>query len=238
MNSSYRFSCAFIFALLTATTFAQSSERLTWNFNDPAKTQLTALNPAWTNDLDQTTTTGKGALRIRRTINTPANSFAELPASFGKQPLWILVRVSAWSLSGTTNESVRLGLSSNDEAKSPSVIAQVKFERVEKEMKLTAESFPSSLPGSSLATATVGKGAAGGGVTVLLHIDPVSRTYRASYKLAKSKDWLPLGEGTISKGRTAKFVRLGLSGPFDTNRPEQFDLDEIIVSTSDLSHEQ
>ncbi len=238
MNSSHRLRVIFIFALFAGAAYAQSGERVQWNFNDPARTELTALSPAWDNDLDQTSTTGKGALRIRRGTNTPANTFAELPASFAKQPLWILVRVADWSLSGTTTESVRIGISSNDEAKSPSVIAQVKFERVEKEMKLTAESFPSSLPDSTLAIVKVGKGAAGGGVTVLLHIDPVTRTYRASYKLANSKDWQSLGEGTISKGRTAKFVRLGLSGPLDSNRAEHFDLDDIIVSTSDLSHEK
>jgi hypothetical protein len=216
--------------LLTAVAPAQATT-ISWTFDGP-KAGLSKVTPAWQNDLGESATTGRGVFRIRRALETTPNAFFRLPEELADQPLWLLVRVSEWNLSGKSNEVVRLGFSSNDEEK-PNVVAQIKFERQEPSLLVSAESFPNTLEGSSLAAQPAGKGITGGKLMVLLHIDPKARTYRASMQTLQGKTWQPLGEGKIARNRVARYVRLGASGPFNTTSAEKFDIDEIIVSTSD-----
>lgn len=217
---------------LIVPAFAQDAASLRWTFDGP-KAPLTQLSPAWASDLDQTSTTGRGVLRIRRGLDTPPNAFIALPAEMADRPLWLLVRLSEWSLNGKSNEVIRLGFSSNDDAKSPSVVAQLKLERQEAVFQVSAESFPNTLTGSTTTPQPAGKSIAGGKLAVLLQLDPQTDTYRASIKTVQMKTWQPLGEGRISKTRVPRFLRLGLSGPFNTNSSEKVDIDEIVVSTSD-----
>lgn len=222
-------------ALLGALALPASAQDTTirWTFDGP-KAELTQLTPAWASDLGESQTTGRGIFRIRRALNTTPNAFFSIPEELADQPLYLLVRVSEWTLSGTSKEVVRIGFSSNDEER-PNVVAQLKIERTDDALAVGAESFPNTLAGSTITGQPAGKAVAGGRLSILLHVDPVKRTYRASMKPINAKSWQPLGEGKISRTRAIRFLRLGVSGAFNTNRAEKFDLDEIVISTSDPS---
>jgi len=220
---------ALVSSTFVCAAFAQETATIRWTFD--GKGTLTQQQPAWLSDLDETEATGRGVLRIRRGLNTPPNAYFPIPDELADRPIWLYARIAEWSLNGKSNEVIRLGFSSTEGDK-PNVVAQLKFERNDADFLVSAESFPASLDGSFTAPQRAGKAVAGGNLEVLLHFDPRARTYSASVKTANSKTWQPLGEGKTSKTRPARFLRLGLSGPFNTNRAEKVDIDEIVISTS------
>lgn len=220
-----------LFVLLTLASAASLAAETSyqWTFNDQPGTALTKVGGpvSWSNDLDQTATTGRGTLRIRRGHSTTPNTFAPLPAAWAQQPLWLVVRVRGWNLSGKSPELVRLGFSSSDHEKTPSVVAQIKIAREDDAVRLSAEATGG---GTNLAPVALRGAISNRTVIVVLHLDPAARTYDVNFRI-EGASWQQLGAGTIADGRAPQFLRLGVSGPFDTKRAEYFDLDDLLVTT-------
>lgn len=225
--SSRRHLCL-LFALAT---LVHAQESFRWTFDDKSGTSLAkvASPAAWSNELDQTATTGRGTLRIRRSHSTEPNTYVALPTDWRTRPLWLVARVRGWNLSGRSPELVRLGFSASAHEKSPLVVAQVKFARDGDSVRLSGEATGE---GATTLNAINLRGAVSNrAVTVALYFDPASHVYRASYRV-EGAAWQALGEGVTNSGRTPKYLRLGVQGPFDTSRSEYFDLDDLLVSPS------
>ena len=219
---------------------ALAADTWQWSFDDPAGLPLPQIEgPAqWTEQLDQTVTTGRGALRIRRGLRSIPNSYVPLPAEWRDQPLWLTLRISGWNLSGRTGETLRLGFSATAHESNPAVLAQVRITREREVVQLFGESPRGDAPlgPHPLAPATSNRP-----VTIVLYVNPSLRRYAVLYRVdgqrtllggRNSGDWRTLGEGTLTDSRKARYLRFGVVGPFNSNRSEFFDLDELIVGTA------
>lgn len=221
----------FALAALAGVVPLAAQESFHWSFDEKSGTSLAKIDGpvAWSNELDQTETTGRSTLRIRRSKSTEPNTYAPLPADWTTKPLWLVARIRGWNLSGKSPEIVRLGFSASEHEKSPRVVAQMKFSRDGDVVRLSGEATGD---GATHIEPTNMRGAVSNrAVIVALYLDPATHAYRISYRV-EGAAWQRLGEGVASASRSAKFLRLGVLGPFDTSRSEYFDLDDLLVSTT------
>lgn len=195
-----------------------------WNFDDAAGTALSgvansvALGSAWTANINASTTTGTGALRIGYNASTVANSFAPLNIEEGGV-FYARIRFAAWDLrngaaSGSTRPIFNLGLRSAASTSS-SLVADIQFTTTASQVTMLVRDAQSDFTANAVSLPT----ALPAPLTVVLKIDKTSNParYTASWALEDgqgSGGSVSGNLGSTSSARQVTHVSLAVSGNF------------------------
>jgi hypothetical protein len=227
--------------ILLITTFAASviaAPLQQWTFDDPAGTQLTmtknsvSAGAKWEPDMEASTTTGKGAFRIRRSRGQQANAYAPIQ-EVASGTAWLQVDIDGWNLTGSGAETVRFAFtSSNPGTASPFVAAQMKLERAGggKEVVLSGESFGTGTKIEKMQPFDASRTTP---LSLLLKFDADAKAYSIFFRQSSGGAWEELGSGITDAGRTGKFIRIGAAGEFATNATEFCDIGAISLTSND-----
>lgn len=203
---------------ILAVSGSSASPLFEWRFEDPVGTPLSqAANSGiaeenWEADFLDTLTDGQGNLLVRRTPDGPANSFVGL-RSLLPPVVWVVAEIEGWHFAGSSaTETLRLGLAHHPHESHPSVLAQLRLERVAADaVVIAAEGFGDGATAtldfpifSSIQTEPV---------TFVLEVNQPQLTFKLHYRVSNGP-FLFLGEGSISPDREARFLRFGLTGHF------------------------
>ncbi len=226
-----------------ATLAAQAVELHDWQFNDVAGTPVSAtvnqgINSVfWDGNIADSTTTGEGALRIRRTGGLVSRR-ADIGDNQGSPELHMTVVISGWNLTDPVDLDVgqprmRLEFLSGFAADNPTAVtASVRFERLSNgDVALQARATGTAAPGGQesdmipLFTSVQEEP-----VTIQISYNRLSHFYVVNYKVGDG-EFTELFTGTTSGIRDAESFRLAVQGDFFGDGSGFLDLDRFAIST-------
>lgn len=236
--------------LITTTALAIGSlsvnaiELHDWQFNDIAGTTMSgAVNQGlhgtfWDGNLADSTTTGEGTMRIRRSGNLVSRR-ANIGDNQGSPELHMTVVIAGWNLTDPIDPEVgqpRLRfefLSGFAEDNPTAATATVRFERfADGQVGLQAYATGTAAPGGQSSEMTpLFTSVQEQPVTIQITYNRLSHFYVVNYKVGDG-DFIQLFTGTTSGVRDAESIRLAVQGDFQGDGTSFLDLDRFVVSTA------
>ena len=214
-----------------------------WQFNDPADTELTDVANAvsggvgWSDDINQSATTGDGVFRVRREVGQQGSSWANIP-SITNGSFSLIVDIAGWNFASEgENEEFRLGFTNNEGVQ---LTAQVTLERTGvDEIELSGQAFLSGDGATPITSQTIAAFSDEQTDPVALRVDydATANTYAIFYKVnGTSTDsnvsWTPLGAGNTSTVRDGNYIRMNFNNSFSTEGAH-FDVSRIYLMSSE-----
>jgi poly(3-hydroxybutyrate) depolymerase len=237
-----RFHSSALGAVLTGLCLPLAAEVLhDWQFADPAGTTLSAAHNRarafvrWDGNLTDSTTTGDGLLRIRRSGEPTSRRFDINPPP-ATDALFLVVEIDRWNLVATADSLPEISfdlINAPSAERSAQVTAGIRL-ALDAESRVTLQAVAGGLaaPGGQSSKIVPMFPAAMGRKLQLVVAYSYTRNQYAVFLRADSGKWFEFFRGSTSGIRSAQSVRLRVGGDFAGRRRGFFDIERITVATS------